>query len=98
MFFVQTVCPMCTTGKVGFRRCAPGLHIVLMCDDCNSVWLQPDGVFADTALYPQAPDFVVPTLHCSIRRPLSDWARREEIAQAHWEQFIYGEGKALDEP
>ncbi len=89
MVFVKTVCPICTTGNVGCR-CAPGPQLVLMCDECDSVWLKPDNIVADTALYPQGPDFIVPTLNCSISRPLSDWANQEEIAYSHWEQYIHG--------
>lgn len=98
MLCIQPGCPLCMTGAVGFRRCAPDAGIVLMCDECNAVWLSPEGISTESALYPQGPDFVVPTLNCSIRRPLSDWADRDDVARVGWARFIHLDGKALDEP
>lgn len=97
MIFIETLCPICTTGTIGFRRCASGDQVVLMCDECDSVWRNPMRINAHEALYPQPPDFVVPALKCSVRPPLSIWATREDIIRHQWAQYIHGEGKALDE-
>ena len=68
-----------------------------MCDECNTVWLTPNNTTLEASLYPQPPLFQVPTLDCSIQRPSSRWANLEEVKHQKWEDYIIGEGKALDE-
>src|SRR5689334_22325122 len=98
MVFIEPSCPICTTGTIGFRLCSNRLRMVLMCDECNSVWLDPATIQAENAHYPKPPNFVVPiTVDCSISKPLSQWASRDEVDASHWSSFIHGEGKALDE-
>jgi hypothetical protein len=68
-----------------------------MCDECNTVWLDPRRVDSELALYPPPPDFVVPTLECSIKGQQALWAKKEDVAKKDWSGFVAGEAKALGE-
>src|ERR1700730_292949 len=100
MFHISTFCPFDSTasfpaGVVGFWRCSDGTTLVLMCDECNAVWLDPTSVTSESALFPSSPDFIVDSLGISLRAPKTGWAEREEITTAGWEGFIAGESHAL---
>ena len=97
MLYIKTSCPICTEGMVGFRRCSDNETIVLMCDECDTVWLRPQEVNASHALYPSPPEYLVPTLECSIKSPHSQWAEEEDVAEKGWSTYVAGEGKALGE-
>jgi hypothetical protein len=94
MFYISTPCPACSAGAVGFRRCSDGRSIVLLCNECDAVWLQPHIVTLDSAIFPTAPDYAVAGLECSVAGPHAHWAGRDEIRAAGWEAFIAGEGGA----
>ncbi len=88
MFYIEPHCPICNYGTIGFRMCSDTETIVLMCDECDSVWLEPTNTKSSKVLYPRAPDFKIPGLECSIKDPDSHWAYREEISKRGWEKFI----------
>jgi len=92
MFYVDTPCPICRAGAVGFRKCADGTTIVLMCNECDAVWKTPDGIAVDSALFPAAPNFVVQELDCSVAAPRATWAERQQIEASGWGEFVAGEG------
>jgi hypothetical protein len=94
MFYIGTPCPACFAGAVGFRRCSNEQSIVLMCNECDAVWLQPSEVTLESAFFPTAPEYAVPSLDCSLASPAADWAKRDEIKSVGWEGFIAGEGEA----
>ncbi len=95
MFRVKGECPICGTGSIGFRVCSGESTLVLMCDECDSLWTDPRSTHASKALYAEAPDFLVPGLSCSIGAPASRWASREEVEGVGWGALIQGEGTAL---
>jgi Zn-finger nucleic acid-binding protein len=97
MLYIKKNCPICRYGTVGFRRCSDGETIFLMCDECDSVWLNPQEVDSNHALYPSPPDFLVPTLGCSAMKSLSQWASDEDVTKKGWMSYVAGKGKALDE-
>jgi hypothetical protein len=78
-------------GEIGFRLCADGKTIILMCDECHAVWLDPEHLEIERFLSPQPPEFVVPGLKCSVRFPESRWATREEVTNYGWSDYIVGE-------
>ncbi|CAN7744941.1 MULTISPECIES: hypothetical protein [unclassified Variovorax] len=41
MLIVLAECPICRNGLIGIRRCSDGSTLVLMCDECESVWADP---------------------------------------------------------
>lgn len=91
----HNVCPICLQGQIGFRKCRDSEDIVLMCDECDSIWLEPNAVRAENVIYVEPPHFIVPMSNCSILN--SQWANRDEVYMKGWENYIRGEGKALDE-
>ncbi len=91
MFYINSSCPICDYGSIGFRKCANSSTVVLLCDECDSVWLDPTDVNPKKVIYPKAPDFIVPGLDCSILAPHSRWADKDEIIEKGWTKFIAGE-------
>ena len=96
MLHIEPQCPICSAGSIGFRRCDDGATIVLMCDECHSVWLDPSRIEPANALYPRAPDFRVPDRLCSVSGRSAGWATRPEVERAGWHSYVYGEGTSLD--
>lgn len=88
MYYVDQYCPICQTGTVCFRICSDNKHIVLMCDECDSIWLDPNIIEATNVVYPVAPNFTIPGLTCSVKSPQSRWATKQEIAKQKWLIFI----------
>lgn len=81
MYYVGE-CRVCTTGPLGLRRCGGCGRVVLLCDECDSVWTD-----ADTDQPPcRAAEDDLPCPHCGaslIERP-SRWATRDEADGCDW--------------
>jgi hypothetical protein len=95
MLVIHDTCPFCGQGAIGFLHCIDTLDVILLCDECDSAWLDPATITAQEARFPDPPDFLVPGVQCSLYR--TRWATRQEIVQRGWERYIAGEGKALNE-
>lgn len=89
MFFINLQCPICNHGSIGFRKCKDSSTLVMVCDECDSVWLDPAKVSSKEAIYTIAPEFIVPNTDCSLID--SRWAERDEIIKVGWAGFIEGE-------
>ena len=87
MFYVGT-CPVCEQGTLGLRVCGGRQDVVVLCDECDAVWLYPDCV--GEAIYPQQPDLPCPKCGGSLHKENSHWASRAEIEQAGWSAAIEG--------
>lgn len=96
MLFIDHVCPICGGGSIGFRRCGGITKLVLMCDECDAVWLEPTETSAASALFPEGPDFRVPGCTFTVGGTGARWATWDEVAAAGWKEYVKGEGKALD--
>ena len=79
MFYLEESCPVCEDGILGFLKCSDGKTIVVMCEECCSVWLKPDEIGCEEPIYPQAPDFRLPNTDISVKGGGSEWAAYEEI-------------------
>jgi hypothetical protein len=55
MLIVRVGCPICINGLIGIRRCSDGKSLVLMCDECESVWLDPKHISAEESVDVQPP-------------------------------------------
>ncbi|MEW4367044.1 hypothetical protein [Aliikangiella maris] len=53
-----------------------------MCEECNSVWINPVEVVDMNPIYPEPPDFLLPDSEISISGGDSGWASFEEIKSA----------------
>jgi hypothetical protein len=94
MYYVENPCPICHAGAVGFRRCSDGIAIVLMCTECDAVWLGPVVIASESAIFPTAPDYLVEGLSCSTGAGRAGWADLPEIERKGWAPNIFGEGAA----
>jgi Zn-finger nucleic acid-binding protein len=97
MLYLEERCPICTTGNIGFWLCSDQSTLVVLCDECDSVWLDPELVLESNALFPQPPDFLVPNHAFSISAPKSRWATLREVEVRGWGGRVAGQGKAMDE-
>ncbi len=88
MYYIDRFCPMCRGGAIGFTLCSNHKTIVMVCDECDSTWLHPDNVKTNNVIYPSAPEFVIPDIGCSIKFPSARWAKRDEIENYGWGQYI----------
>lgn len=91
MFYLRGQCPHCEYGQLGFRRCSDGATIVLMCDECDFVWLDPDHRTLDDAAFPDMDTSKVPGTNLAVGGGAAGWATRDEVARAGWQAYIAGE-------
>lgn len=90
MYYLKKNCPICGDGILGFLRCSDGKKVVIMCDECNSVWLAPDEVQEQNPIYPEAPEFLLPDSKLSVSGGESGWASFEEIESAGMGNYAAG--------
>jgi hypothetical protein len=95
MLYTSSECPICGTGARGFRLCSDRRTVVVMCDECDSVWIDAMRLEPSEVVYPRPPDFVPDGLTYSIASPESRWATRSEVQLAGWEDLIAGEADTL---
>lgn len=94
MFYIDTYCPICRSGLRGILRCSDKKTLVIICDECDAIWLDPVNLDADQALFVSPPDFVIPGLDCSVGdKQDAGWATRDEVKAYGWENFIIGESE-----
>lgn len=90
MQYVQVGCPVCHTGVIGVRRCSDGLAMVLMCDECETVWTSPEEIAISNALDAEPPEFLVSGLDVAIAGGAAGWATEGEVAHKGWSAFVKG--------
>jgi hypothetical protein len=82
---------------LGFRRCDDGKTLVLMCDECDAVWLDPTDLRMESVLYPGVHTFEIPGLPYKLDGGAAGWATRAEVERAGWQGYIKSEAPALGE-
>ena len=81
-------CPFCSEyGNVCFRLAAGKERVVLVCDECDATWLNPNEVSAERADAPQPPDFTISGTNSRLGAG-SRWATLEEIQASGFAQFV----------
>jgi hypothetical protein len=91
MYYLEENCVVCGDGILGFLRCSDGKKIVIMCEECNSVWLTPGEVSHEDPIYTEAPDYLLPDSNISISGNDSGWASLDEIKSAGFEDYVSNE-------
>lgn len=86
---------VCGDGLCVFMLCTDGKSVVLECDECGAVWLDPRRFDASDVFFPSEPDFSIPIEGCSMLRPNVSAASRAEVEGAGLGDMIAGEGKAM---
>ncbi len=98
MFFIEDEdCPICLTGGRGFLLGSDHKTIVIMCDECEAMWLDPRNLDVAEIVDVEPPEFLLPDGSCSVAMPKARWATREEIDAIGWGHLIGSEGKGAGE-
>ncbi len=85
-------CSCCGTGPMGIRICHTCRAPLVMCDECDAVWLSPEP--GTEPLYPEQPQLPCP--HCGHSlRDGSHWGTRQELTELGWVAYVRGEGAPL---
>ena len=95
MFYVG-FCPVCGEGTLGLRVCGGQEDVVVLCDECDAVWLYPD--CEGEAIYPEQPHLPCPQCGASLVEEPAHWASADEIESCGWSAAVQGQGEALGEP
>ena len=86
MYYLEKNCSVCGDGILGFLRCSDGRTIVVMCEECSSVWLTSDEVEDKYPLYPEAPRFFYSlTLMFLLVEVIPDGLLLKRSVQPEWE-------------
>ncbi len=94
-------CPLCGGGLCGIRICgfqregdlaqdsrinAEFPHGLVVCDECDAIWLEPDLTTAHQ--YPDVENAKCPICHDALWGPNSRWANRSDLARLQWDMAI----------
>jgi hypothetical protein len=103
MFYIVANCPVCLYGSIGFWRCEDGKTIILLCDECDSLWLGPQKINTESLLASTARDNFIPEVNCFLTGGQAGPATKEDIKKQGWLNYIkdqYGdkgeESKAVE--
>lgn len=86
------ICSICQQGALGIRICGGCEAAVVLCDECDALWLKPD--CAEPPIFPEQPDAPCPNCAASLYQAPSHWADQVEIEQHGWTDFVRGESSA----
>ena len=75
------VCEACGQGAKRLRACASERHFLILCDECDAVWITLED---DKPTYLKQPDLPCPACDASLVQPPSRWATLDEIRQLGW--------------
>jgi hypothetical protein len=87
-------CSVCGTGPVGIRVCANGGHPVMLCDECDATWTEPN--LSGDPTFPAQPSLPCPICSGSLRKPPAHWALQDEIEAFGLRWAVKGSGAALE--
>ncbi len=82
-------CPICGGGLCGIRICGtedPQPHGLVVCDECEAVWLEPDTLSEHQYLDPC--DTRCPICHRPLWGSESRWATADDVAALGWQSAV----------
>lgn len=88
MFYLGT-CSVCEQGNLGIRICSLAEDAVIICDECDALWLSTD--LSQAPVFPEQPDLPCPQCNGNLIEPPAHWARFGEVYQRGWIAAIQGE-------
>jgi hypothetical protein len=97
MFIASRKCPICRAGPVGFFRLSNSETVVLLCDECYSVWTSLP-LKEEDALYPADPDYEVGGTSSALIGGHAGWATRADLVRCGWEVAITDETDVTNIP
>lgn len=90
MQYVQIGCVVCLQGLLGILRCSDGKTLVVMCDECDTVWSNPWQLGPESALDAPPPAWLIADLGVAIAGDKAGWATSAEVAAAGWAEAVRG--------
>ncbi|TWT76857.1 hypothetical protein Pla123a_22800 [Posidoniimonas polymericola] len=75
-------CRVCSTGPLGLRKCGGCNQIVVLCDECDSVW--PDANLTQPPQPLAGDDLPCPHCGASLLAADASWATRDEVDACGW--------------
>ncbi len=94
-------CPLCGGGLCGIRICgiqrddtseqdasvsSESPHGLVVCDECDAIWLEPDLTTAHQ--YPEIKNAKCPVCLDPLWGPNSRWANRNDVSRLQWDLAI----------
>ena len=92
-----TECPFEPNGSLGIWKCSDGKTLMIMCDECNALWLHPSHTSSAEALKVGSQPYFHPESSVPIFGGGSGWATKDEVVSKGWMPLVKGESKPLDE-
>jgi hypothetical protein len=88
MHFLREPCPLCSTPTchigLAFWRCGDGTTIVVLCPECEAVWLGPRQISDQNGLSAGLPPGLIRELGIQLGGPAAGWASEDEINGVGW--------------
>jgi hypothetical protein len=77
-------CPYIDQGQIRPLATANN-NVVLMCDECSTVWCQPENVEIETSVVPKPPDWEACGDH--LTPGTTRWADVDDLRRVGWDKF-----------
>lgn len=80
-------CPICQCGLRRVRACTgshaqPGLHGYILCDDCETLWMEPD--VQSKHVYPDSDSPCCPVCQQPLFGTQARWANEQDLWELGW--------------
>ncbi|QDU06331.1 hypothetical protein V6x_60830 [Gimesia chilikensis] len=87
MYYIG-ICPACEQGALGLRICSSQLDLVILCDECDALWISSDT--SVSPVFPEQPDLPCPSCKGNLSVPPAHWAGLGEIYERGWLDCVRG--------
>lgn len=88
MYYVGT-CSVCEQGNLGIRICSKEADALILCDECDALWLSTD--LTDLPLFLEQPNLPCPCCPGNLTDSSAHWASFREIYKKGWIDAVKGE-------
>ncbi|WP_298869096.1 hypothetical protein [uncultured Gimesia sp.] len=88
MYYIGT-CPFCEQGNLGVRICSKIEHTVILCDECDALWLSPE--ITEKPVFLEEPNLPCPNCLGNLTDAPARWSSLGEIFMRGWISAIKGE-------
>jgi len=88
MIHIVGVCPFCEVGSQAFRRCSDGTTIVVACNECSDVWMDPAYLDQAHVVVPDHRKLILPGTTLGLDGGAAGWATIEEIGRKGGARYI----------